>query len=142
MYSINKYGATKILMVGQKVECIYYHEYGSYMKDAYKRSWLSKLIDEPFKPVKFGVIVGDAGTHPYWLASGGATEQYLLVKFKEYILPKPIPISCIKDAKLSAEFLEKFLKMHENRVGEKGFDKESREALTIQLNRAKQFLNS
>ncbi len=133
-----KYGAETILQVGQKVECFYYHEYErSYMKGAYKRKWW-QLFDLPFKPVKLGVIVGDAGIHPYWLAFGG-NEQYLLVKFKEYFFAKPIPISCIRDAKQSVESMAKFLKENENKIGEKGYSLESFKALTEQMNKAKSF---
>jgi hypothetical protein len=105
----NKYGVETTLRVGQKVECSYYQEYGRwFMKSAYKRKWW-QLFDLPFKPVKIGVIVGDAGTHPYWLAEKDGKEQYLLVKFKEYFFAKPIPISCIIDAKQSAEIMARLL---------------------------------
>jgi hypothetical protein len=135
----NKYGTETILQVGQKVECVYYHEYGRlYMKDAYKRKWW-QLFDLPFKPIKLGVIVGDAGTHPYWLAGNDRKEQYLLVKFKEYFFAKPIPISCIIDAKQSAESMAIFLKESEHRIGEKGYDLASFKALTEQMNKAKSF---
>ena len=135
----NKYGTETILQVGQKVECSYYHEYGRwYMKDAYKRKWW-QLFDPPFKPVKLGVIVGDAGIHPYWLAGNDRKEQYLLVKFKEYFFAKPIPISCIRDAKRSAESMARFLKESEHRIGEKGYDLASFKALTEQMNKAKSF---
>lgn len=127
----NKYGTETILQIGQKVECIYYHEY-------HKRKWW-QLFDLPFKPVKLGVIVGDAGTHPYWLAVNDRKEQYLLVKFKEYFFAKPIPISCIRDAKQSAESMARFLKESEHRIGEKGYDLASFETLTEQMNKAKSF---
>jgi len=135
----NKYGTETILKIGQKVECIYYHEYPRlFEKDAYKRKWW-QLFDLPFKPVKLGVIVGDAGTHPYWLAGNDRKEQYLLVKFKEYFFAKPIPISCIRDAKKSAESMARFLKESEHRIGEKEYDLASFETLTEQMNKAKSF---
>ena len=54
--------------VGQKVECTYYHEYENNV-DSYKRTFLEKFIDEPLSPVKLGIIVGDGGVHPFWLAT-------------------------------------------------------------------------
>lgn len=135
------FGNQHVFEVGQKVECIYYHEYPrSYMKDAYKRKWFEIIIDRPFKPVKLGVVINDAGIHPYWLSPFG-NEQYLLVKFKEYFLPKPIPISCITDAKEAVERMEFFLKKSIGRLGEKGYDFESFDKLTNQMNKAKAFTN-
>jgi len=136
-----KYGQRKEFFVGQKVQCTYYHEYGRYyMQDAYKRSFISMLIDKPFKPVKLGSIVGDAGIHPYWLAGTDRKEQYLLVKFREYILPKPIPISCIQDALEAAEGTQRFLKESEHRIGEKGYDKKSFDSLSENVNKAFKFV--
>lgn len=66
-FVFTKFGKTKTFSIGQKVKAIYYNEYEN-KKDAYKRSFLSLLIDKPFKPVKFGLIIGDAGEHPYWLS--------------------------------------------------------------------------
>lgn len=109
------------------------------MKDAYKRTWLSMLIDKPFEPVKLGVIIGDAGVHPYWLAAHGRKEQYLFVKFKEYILPKPIPISCIQDALEAAERIKSFLEANIERVGEKGYSKEAFDSLSKNMNNAFKF---
>ena len=115
-------GQRKEFFVGQKVQCIYYQEYDrNYMQYAYKRTFLEKLIDKPFEPVKLGIIVGDAGVHPYWLAGNGRKEQYLLVKFEEYFFAKPIPISCIEDALQAAESTQRFLKESEHRIGEKGY---------------------
>jgi hypothetical protein len=125
IFIFDKYGVERTLAVGQKVICDYYHEYSRrYEKSAYKRTLLSKMIDKPFKPVKFGVIVGDAGVHPYWLGKD-RKEQYLFVKFKEYFLPKPIPISCIKDALSESRNTAAFIEMHKNKIGEKGFSYES-----------------
>lgn len=135
----NKYGTETILQVGQKVKCFYYHEYGRpYEVDSYKRKWW-QLFDKPFKPVKLGVIVGDAGTHQYWLGDNDRKEQYLLVKFKEYFFAKPIPISCIIDANQFAERMAILLEENEHRIGEKGYDLESFNALTGQMNKAKSF---
>ena len=115
------YGQRKEHFVGQKVECTYYHEYSRGYVKAYKRSFLSRLIDKAFEPVKLGTIVGDAGVHPYWLGNGGQ-EQYLSIKFKEYTLPKPIPISCIQDALESAESMERLLKENQHRIGQEGYE--------------------
>ena len=135
------YGQRKEFLVSQKVQCIYYHEYDrDYMQDAYKRSFISKLIDKPFKPVKLGTIVGDAGIHPYWLAGDDRKEQYLLVKFKEYIFPKPIPISCIQDALQAAEGTQRFLKQSEHRIGEKGYDRKSFDRLSEDVSKAFKFV--
>jgi hypothetical protein len=135
----NKYGKEKILHIGQKVECIYYHEYKGEI-DSYKRTLLEKFIDKPFSPVKLGIIVGDAGIHPYWLAGNERKERYLLVKFKEYFFAKPIPISCITDAEFSANRMDAVLKENEHRIGEKGFSKESFENLKNQNNKTRKFL--
>lgn len=136
-----KYGNKKEFVVGQKVQCTYYHEYErSYMQKAYKRTWLSMLIDKPFKPVKLGVIVGDAGVHPYWLAGSEPTQQYLLVKFKEYIFPKPIPISCIQDALEAAESTKRFLEKDKFRIGEKGYSQEAFDSLSKHMNSAFEFV--
>lgn len=135
----NKYDTETILKVGQKVECSYYHEYGRwYMKDAYKRKWW-QLLDRPFKPVKLGIIVGDAGIHRYWLAGTNREEQYLLVKFKEYFFAKPIPISCIMDAKESAKSMSRFLRESACMIGEKGYETESFKELEKLMNKAKLF---
>ncbi len=138
----NKHGREDTLHVGQKVECTYYHEYKiGHIKDAYKRKWW-QLFDLPFKPVKIGVIVGDYGIHPYYLAGSDGNEQYLLVKFQEYLFAKPIPISCIRDAKQSAESMARFLNENEHLIGEKGYSFNSHETLKNQMNRAKSFTNS
>lgn len=137
-FTHEKYGKKNTFHVGQKVECTYYHEY-IYEKKSYKRKWW-QLFDKPFKPVKLGLIVGDAGNHPYWLSCAyDGKEQYLFVKFKEYLFAKAIPISCIRDSKESAESLERFLKENLHRLGEKGYDFESFEALTRQARNAKHF---
>src|SRR5690242_18520689 len=140
-FKFNKYGKEIEFSVGQKVECIYYHEYERwYTKDAYKRSWLSKLIDRPFKPIKLGVIVGDAGIHPYWLAGNDGKEQYLLVRFKEYFLPKPIPISCIKDALEVAEQIKAMLERDKDKIGQKGYSIEAFESLLKNMDNAFKFV--
>lgn len=140
-FVIEKYGNKKEFVIGQKVECIYYHEYDrAYTKDAYKRTWLSMLIDKPFKPVKLGVIVGDAGVHPYWLAGNDRKEQYLFVKFREYFFAKPIPISCIQDALQAAESTKRFLEASMDRVGEKGYELDAFNSLSKNMNNAFKFV--
>jgi hypothetical protein len=139
-FVIEKYGNKKEFVIGQKVECIYYHEYGRwYMKDAYKRKWW-QLFDLPFKPVKLGVIVGDAGVHPYWLAGNDRKEQYLFVKFKEYFFAKPIPISCIQDALQAAERTLAMLERDKDKIGQKGYGQDAFDSLSKQANRALQFV--
>lgn len=142
IFVIEKYGNRKEFTIGQKVECIYYHEYPD-EKCAYKRSLLSKLIDRPFRPVKLGVIVGDAGVHPYWLASNREQrEQYLFVKFKQYVFAKPIPISCITDALQAAKRMEKFLQHGMDNLGSKGFSYESYNRLKKQMNKALEYVET
>lgn len=137
---IVKYTENRTVNIGQKVECVYYHEYERwYMKDAYKRTWLSRLIDKPFKPVKLGVIVGDAGIHPYWLGTD-RKEQYLFVKFKEYIFPKPIPISCIRDALQSAERTLAMLERDKDKIGQKGYGQNAFDSLLKQAAKALKFV--
>lgn len=138
-YTKNKYGITELLSDGQKVMCGYYHEYDrEYMKDAYKRTLLERIIDKPFKPVKFGVIVGDAGIHPFWLGID-RKEQYLLVKFEGDFFAKPIPISCIEDAAAYAKQRRSFTAANKDRIGEKGYDKESFDALNKWADEAEKF---
>jgi len=124
----------RILHKGQKVRCTYYHESTQY----------PMRIIGGFTPVKLGVIVGDAGIRPYYLAVGdgsfNGTEQYLYVKFKEYFFKKAIPISCIKDAKEAVKNLESFLKENEHKIGEKGYSMESYDILYKQMNEAKEFI--
>lgn len=137
-YKFNKYGNGIEFTVGQKVECSYYHEYDS-ERDGYERTLLEKLIDKPFKPVKHGIIVGDAGIHPYWLAGADRKEQYLLVKFKEYRLAKPIPISCIKDAHQSYLDTMAFLERDKDKIGQKGYSQEAFDSLYSKALQAKEF---
>ena len=133
------YGQETTLHLGQKVECTYYHEYSRlYMKDAYKRKWW-QLFDLPFKPVKLGVIVGDAGVHPFWLGDNDRKEQYLLVKFKEYFFAKPIPMSCMEDTQEAADKMERILKADQHRIGEKGYSMGSYLALKNQAEKGKSF---
>ena len=127
----------KTFKVGQKVACNYYHEYLN-EECSYKRKWW-QLFDAPFKPVKMGVIVGNAGVHPYWLSRNNQEEQYLLVKFKEYFFAKPIPISCLKDCKEFANDINLLLSESRHRVGEKGYSLESFTSLTNQANKADVF---
>lgn len=129
----------KELTVGQKVQCIYYHEYPSGKYKAYRRTWISKLIDKPFAPVKLGIIVGDAGIHPFWLAASGGKEQYLFVKFKEYIFAKPIPVSCIQDALEAANHTFELLERNKHRIGLKGYSQDAFDGLSKQANLAKKF---
>lgn len=135
----NNYGKDVVLYLNQKVECSYYHEYNGEV-ESYQRSFLERIIDKPFTPVKLGVIVGEAGIHPYWLAGDGRKEMYLLVKFKEYLFAKPIPISCIYDAEFQSKRMESILKKNEYRVGEKGYSKQSFDMLKIQNDKLKTFL--
>jgi len=114
---------------GQQVKCIYYHEYFNEPK-AKNRSWLSLMFDKPFKPVKYGVVTGSAGVHPYWLAGGDGTEEYLWVKFKEYRFKKAIPISCCYDAKQAAIDDVNFLKQNYHNIGQKGYSKKAFIGLT------------
>jgi hypothetical protein len=109
------------------------------MKDAYKRTLVEKLFDKAFKPVKYGVIVGDSGIHPYWLGRD-RKEQYLLVKFSEYNFAKPIPISCIRDAEQSAKEAEFFLNQGKHKLGEPGYGYEAFNKLTDDLNKNKAFI--
>ena len=134
IFITNKHGIEKALQTKQKVECSYYFEH-MLNKEAYKRKWW-QLFDKPFTPVKLGVIVGDAGIHPYWLGENNK-EQYLFVQFKEYVFAKAIPISCIKDAKQSSEDMAKFLNQNEHRIGEKGFDILSFNTLKQQMEKSK-----
>jgi len=46
--------------------------------------------------------------HRYWLSKEGK-EEYIYVKFRQYFLPKPIPISCIEDSKIAAKKLNEYL---------------------------------
>ena len=141
IFVIEKYGNKTEFSAGQKVECTHYHEYGrSYMKDAYKRTWLSVLIDKPFKPVKLGVIVGDAGVHSYWLAGNDRKEQYLFVKFKEYFFAKPIPMSCIQDAKQASERTLSMLERNKDKIGQKGYGQDTFDNLSKQANKALEFV--
>jgi len=135
----SKYGYETIIKVGQKVECVYYGEYERAV--SYQRTWLARLIDKPFRPVKLGVVVGDAGWHPYWLAGNAKVEQYLFVRFNEYIFPKAIPITCIKDAAESAQKLEYFINYFKNRIGEHGWSKESYDLLKNRVEKAKKFIS-
>lgn len=137
IYYTEKYGNKRELHTGQKVECVYYHEYVG-KKDCYQRPWWQKLTDLPFKPVKLGIIEGDAGIHPYWLGSND-TEQYLFVRFREYRFPKAIPISCIRDAKESANMIKNMLERDKDKVGQKGYDFDSFMALSEQAQKADNF---
>ena len=139
VFTFNIYGREKVLRIGQKVECVYYHEYDDNV-DSYKRSPLSKLIDKPFRPVKLGVIIGDAGVHPYWLAKKNKRERYLLVRFSEYRLPKPIPISCIEDVKQEAERNKEFIINSVPKMDEKGHDLDSLLWLMNLLKKEREFL--
>lgn len=111
----NHYGIPKTFEVGQKVKCTYYHERIQYPN----RLW---LFSKPFEPVKFGVIVGDAGIKPYYLAHPTKVEQFLRVKFKEYSGNKDIPISCIEDAAESAKRLRNMICQDMDKLGQPGYD--------------------
>lgn len=136
--TIFQHDSRDILEVGQKVECWYYHEYDGEPK-CYKRPIKEKIIDKPFTPVKLGIIVGDAGIHPYWLGRD-YKQRYLFVKFDEYKYPKAIPISCISDAKKMAEGLERLLAENATKIGQKVCDMGSYVSLTNQMLLAKEFI--
>lgn len=125
-----RFGKNKKLFIGQKVQCVYYHE---------RIQYPNTIKAEFFTPVKCGVIIGDAGVRKYYLACGDGTEQYLWVKFKEYIFNKAIPVSCIDDAKESAERTLAFLKKSEHRIGEKGYELDSFLQLENQSKKALKF---
>lgn len=136
-FTSEQYGIVESFTIGQKVRCTYYNEG---VKPSYKRKFLHWLIDRPFRPVKLGVIVGDAGIHPFYLAQHGTdTEQYLFVRFKEYIFPKAIPIGCIKDALQAAKDLKEFLEESRSRIGQPGFSYESFTALSKDMDEAFNF---
>lgn len=137
-FTSNKYGRESIFHTGQKVQCVYYHEYDSEHTPHYRRPWYQRIFDTAFHPVKLGVIVGDAGRHPYWLGNDG-TEQYLFVKFKEYRFNKAIPISCISDAEQSAKEMKEFLAKNIDKIGQKGYSAESFASLQNQANKAENF---
>lgn len=143
----NSYGKEVILHIGQKVECTYYNEAiqwketGIWNKD---RTWWERFFDikpVPFTPVKLGVIVGDAGIRPYYLAFGkdNGYQQYLYVQFREYNKSKAIPISCIKDAKESARITREWLMRDKHRLGEPGYGMESFMALSQMAANAENF---
>ena len=133
----SKFSTKRELRTGQKVECVYYHELTQLYANKSKN-----LLDyvNPFTPVKLGVIVGDAGRRPYYLAGFDGKEQYLYVKFKEYLFKKAIPISCIYDAKESTEKMERMLKEDAHRLGEKGYEKESFDWFKKRINENKEFI--
>ena len=107
LFTLDKYGRKRHFWRGQSVRCVYYHEYPPREDplDAYKRTWLSRLIDVPFCPVKTGIIIKSCGVHPFWLGDD-REEEYLLIRFSEYRLDKPIPISCIQSVS-DDEFYER-----------------------------------
>ncbi len=106
---------------GSKVKCIYYHEHLHEAKK-YNRPRIQKILDRPFSPVKYGVVVKSAGVHPYWLATGvGGMEEYLFVRFKEYMFLKAIPLSCCFEAAECLKHDKEFLLSNIHRVGEPGF---------------------
>lgn len=89
-FMIEKYGKTSNFHAGQKVIATYYHESIQYPDKNF-------CFDEPFTPSKFGVIKGDAGMKDYYLGTDNK-EQFLWVKFREYLFKKAIPMSCLLDA--------------------------------------------
>jgi hypothetical protein len=123
---------------GQKVRCIYYHE--EIQKP--NKLW---IIDKPFTPVKNGIVVGDAGMREYYLQYDGnkkeygGLQQFVYIKFNEYLFEKAIPISCVTDCKEAAEKLESFLENTKHRIGEKGFSEESYNSLLESAKVAKEF---
>jgi len=132
-YKITEYGQEKILSKGEKVKCVYYHEYPHRSND-FNDSFIQRLIDSPFKPVKFGVILGSAGIKPYWLSSNKeGTEEYLYVEFSEYFFKKAIPISCIENAKIEAKRMNDFVEKNRHKIGTKGYSEESFLSLKSQI---------
>lgn len=129
-FHYDRWGTDIVLRIGQKVKCVYYHEQIQYPFH----------FINPFTPVKFGVIKGSAGIRPYYLAGGNGKEQYLYVKFDEYIRKKAIPISCIYDAIEAAKKDELFLNAHKHQIGEKGYSIDSYLSLTDILKKNKEFI--
>lgn len=123
-----------VLQVNQKVECIYYHESIQYPN----KIW---LLDKPFEPVKFGIVIGDAGRRPYYLSNEvDNKELYLYIKFREYRFKKAIPISCIRDIKQSIASTERLIDANKDRIGEKGYSMEAFIALEQNIEKGKKFL--
>lgn len=137
-YKHNQFGIERTLEIGQKVECIYYHEDIQWKEN--KETWRSLVpfMDAPFTPVKLGIIVGDAGNRPYYLSFGNG-QQFLYVKFKEYRFAKAIPISCIKDAKQSALEMQQFISDNSHKVGQKGYSVDSVITLSTMAHNAMEF---
>lgn len=125
-FTYNNYGTDVTLKVGQKVQCVYYNEHED--GQGYMRPKKEIMNDLPFKPVKCGTIIGNAGIHPYWLAPE-KKQQYLFVEFKEYKFKKAIPISCIKDAKEEAKRTMNMLERNKDRIGQPGFSQQSYDTL-------------
>lgn len=133
-------GSKKIFSKGQKVFCYYYHE----SIQLSKTPSLNPLrYFEMFTPCKFGVVIGNAGMRRFYLAVDdngfGAKEQYVYVKFKEYLLPKAIPISCIEDATEYAKNTEELLKNNLNKIGQHGYSLQSFEYLNNLKQKAIEF---
>lgn len=139
------FGHEKELYIGQKVECVYYHESIQLDSDKRRQSILSTIVgDSTFTPIKCGKIVGSAGVRPYYLSGSTNTgangkELYLFVKFPEYTLKKAIPISCITDARQAANDTLVFLARNIDRVGQKGYSNEAYRALKQQADNALRF---
>lgn len=141
-FTFDRFGKEITLKVGQKVQAISYHEdEPDCTWTGYKRTSEEIKTDPPFTPVKLGVVVGDAGVHPYRMGRYGKS-QYLLVKFADYKLPKPIPISCLEDAAEAAEKTFFKLKRDIHLLGQKGYDTESFQYLVNMANKAKAFAES
>lgn len=133
-FSIIKCDIKKELHVGQRVVCSYYGEYSTDLNIIQN---ILCIFFGYFTPVKFGIIIGDAGNRNYFLT--GRKEQFIWVKFKEYFLKKAIPISCIEDAVESAVNLEKFLISRKKEIGNPGYSRSSFDALSELVNKSNKF---
>ena len=128
-----KYGIKNIFFIGQKVQCVYYHESIQYPN----KLW---IFEKPFTPVKLGVIVGCAGIKPYYLSLKDGKELYLYVKFKEYYSKKAIPASCVIDASKEAESIKTLLEKNKHKIGQPGYSEESYNKLLLQQRKAESYL--
>lgn len=122
-FKFNKYGTDFIFKTGEEVTATYYHEHDGGTLDCYKRPFC-QWIESEFTPVKHGIIIGNAGTHPFWLGRN-REEQYLFVKFKEYRFNKAIPISCLQNRQQRKKEILAFLEREKHRIGNPGYSFDS-----------------